>query len=306
MKQKGFTLVELLAVLIILAIIFVISVPLMAEILDQSKNTLYKKQIDTILDATYDYSLKNIANLPDINRINYITLGELKYEGMVDYDLTNPETTERFEDELVISITKVGTGYKNEDIHAKLKGDYLYKVEVDKLSIAKALKPIITLNGLIENSDDNYILTLDLNQEFTDISYSAFSVNGVDLTQRVKKYILLNDIPTDNVNTEKSGIYKIYHTVVDDNGYASTSILSLIIADITVPEIKFPEGNKISKDTTNFDLMNNVTCSDNSGYCDIEFSGEIDFGVTGKYIITYTAKDPSGNTATKKRVITIE
>lgn len=306
MKQKGFTLVELLAVLIILAIIFVISVPLMTEILDQSKNTLYKKQIDTILDATYDYSLKNIANLPDINKINYITLGELKYEGMVDYDLTNPETTEKFEDELVISITKVGTGYKNEDIHAKLKGDYLYKVEVDKLSIAKALKPIITLNGLIENSDDNYILTLDLNQEFTDISYSAFSVNGVDLTQRVKKYILLNDIPTDNINTEKSGIYKIYHTVVDDNGYANTSILSLIIADITVPEIKFPEGNKISKDTTNFDLMNNVTCSDNSGYCDIEFSGEIDFGVTGKYIITYTAKDPSGNTATKKRVITIE
>ena len=52
--------------------------------------------------------------------------------------------------------------------------------------------------------------------------------------------------------------------------------------------------------------MNNVTCSDNSGYCDIEFSGEIDFGVIGKYIITYTAKDPSGNTTTKKRVITIE
>ena len=306
MKKKGFTLVELLAVLIILAIIFVISVPLMTEILDQSKNTLYKKQIDTILDASYDYSLKYINYLPERNKISYITLGELKYEGIVDYDLTDPETNKKFNDDLVISISKVGTGYKNEDIHAKLKGDYLYKVEVDKLSLSNALKPIITLDNLTKNSDGNYILTLDLNQEFSNINYSAVSVSGVDLTQRVKKYILLNDIPTDTISTEKSGIYKVYYTVVDDNGYANTSVLSLIIADTTLPEIKFPEENKISKDAATFDLMNNVTCSDNSGYCDIEFSGEIDFGVTGKYIITYTAKDPSGNTATKKRVITIE
>ena len=306
MKEKGFTLVELLAVLVILAIIFTISAPLMTEILDQSENTIYKTQISTILDATYDFSLKHINYLPESDKTNYITLGELKYEGMVDYDLTNPETTEKFEDELVISIKKVGTGYKNDDIHARLKGDYLYKVEVDKLLSSNALKPVITLNGLTKNSDGNYILILDLNQEFTNISYSALSVNGVDLTQRVKKYILLNDIPTDNITTEKSGIYKVYHTVVDDNGYANTTILSLIIADTTLPEIYFPESNKISKDTTIFDLMNNVTCSDNSGYCDIEFSGEIDFGVVGKYIITYTAKDPSGNTATKKRVITIE
>lgn len=306
MKKKGFTLVELLAVLIILAIIFVISVPLMTEILDQSKNTLYKKQIDTILDASYDYSLKHINYLPERNKISYITLGELKYEGIVDYDLTDPETNKKFNDDLVISISKVGTGYKNEDIHAKLKGDYLYKVEVDKLSLSNALKPIITLDNLTKNSDGNYILTLDLNQEFSNINYSAVSVSGVDLTQRVKKYILLNDIPTDNITTEKSGIYKVYHTVVDDNGYANISVLSLIIADTTIPEIKFPEENKISKDAITFDLMNNVTCNDNSGYCDIEFAGEIDFGVIGKYIITYTAKDPSGNTTTKKRVITIE
>ena len=306
MKEKGFTLVELLAVLIILAIIFVISVPLMTEILDQSKNTLYKKQIDTILDGTYDYSLKYINYLPENNNVSYVTLGELKYEGIVDYDLTNPETNERFKDELVISINKVGTGYKNIDIHAKLKGDYLYTVEVDKLDEAKALKPVITLDGLTKNSDGNYILTLDLNQEFTNIDYSAISVSGVDLTQNVKKYILLNDIPTDNITTTSSGIYKVHYTVVDNNGYANTAILSVIIADTTTPSITLPKENKISKDETNFDLLKNVSCEDNSGYCDIEFSGEIDFGVTGKYIITYTAKDPSGNTATKKRVITIE
>lgn len=306
MEEKGFTLVELLAVLIILAIIFVIAVPLMTEILDQSKNTLYKKQIDTILNASYDYSLKHINSLPNNDTISYITVGELKYEGILDYDLTNPETNERFKDNLVVSISKVGTGYKNEDIHAKLKGDYLYKVEVDKLDISTALAPSIILDGLTQNSDGNYILTLNLNQEFTNIIYTAESINGVDLTDRVKKYILLNDIPADNIDTSDSGIYKIYYTVVDDNGYASTAILSIIIADTTMPTITLPEKNAISKDITAFDLLNGVSCEDNSGYCDIEFSGEIDFGVIGKYIITYTAKDPNGNTATKKRVITIE
>lgn len=306
MRKNGFTLVELLAVLVILAIIFVISVPLMTEILDQSKNTLYKKQIDTILDGTYDYSLKYLNYLPENNNINYVTLGELKYEGIVDYDLTNPETNERFLNDLVISISKVGTGYKNKDIHSKLKGDYLYTVEVDKLNEAKALKPIITLDGLTKNSDGNYIITLDLNQEISNFTYSAISSTGINLTEKVKKYILLNDIPTENISTNNSGIYKVHYTVVDNNGYANTAILSLIIADTTIPEIILPKENKINKDLTSFDLLKDVSCDDNSGYCDIEFSGEIDYGVVGKYIITYTAKDPSGNTSTKKRVITIE
>lgn len=306
MKKNGFTLVELLAVFAILAILFAILVPLVTEILDQSKNTLYKKQIDTILNATYDYSLKHINYLPEEGNSTYITLGELKYEGIVDYDLTNPETNKKFKDELVISINKVGTGYKNKDIHAKLKGNYLYTAEVDKLNVAKTLKPIITLDGLTKNSDGNYILTLDLNQEVTDISCSAASVNGVNLTDKVKKYILLNDMLVDNIVTTDSGIYKIYYTVVDNDGYATTSILNIIIADTTQPTITFSGKNKISKDITSFDLLKNVTCEDNSGYCDMEFSGEIDYGVAGKYIITYTATDPSGNTSTKKRVITIE
>lgn len=306
MKNRGFTLVELLAVLVILAVLFVISVPLMTELLDQSKNTLHKKQIDTILDATYDYSLKNINYLPNDNTINYITLGELKYEGLVNYDLTDPENNKKFEDNLVVSISKVGTGYKTDDIYSKLKGDYLYKVEIDKLEVSKALGPIIILDGLTQNSDGNYILTLDLNQSITDIGYTAKSLSGVDLTHKVKKYTLLNNEPSDNINTSVSGIYKVHYTVVDDMGYANTAILSVIIADTTLPEIILPKENKISKDITTYNLLNNVTCKDNSGYCDIEFSGEIDYGVTGKYVITYTAKDPSGNTSSKKRVITIE
>lgn len=306
MKKKGFTLVELLAVFVIMAILFAISVPLVTNILNKSRNTLYQKQIDTILNASYDYSLKYINSLPENNEINYITLGELKYEGLIDYNLTNPETNKKFDDELVISINNFGTGYKNNDINAILKGDYLYKVEINKLEESEELKPIISLENLIKNSDGNYILTLDLNQEFDNINYSAVSSSGINLTKKIKKYILLNDIPTDKIVTTNPGIYKIYYIVVDSDGYANKTILSVIIADTSLPEIILPENNKISKDITSFDLLSGVSCEDNSKYCDIEVSGEIDYGVVGKYVITYTAKDPSGNTNSKKRVITIE
>ena len=52
--------------------------------------------------------------------------------------------------------------------------------------------------------------------------------------------------------------------------------------------------------------MSNVSCEDNSGKCNIEVSGSINYGVVGKYIIEYKATDPSGNTTTQKRVITIK
>ena len=58
--------------------------------------------------------------------------------------------------------------------------------------------------------------------------------------------------------------------------------------------------------TTNYDLLENVSCSDNSGKCEIKVVGDINFGVAGKNIIEYRATDPTGNTTIIKRVITIE
>lgn len=305
MKENGFTLVELLGVIVILALIMLLVFPTVNNILSQSKDTVYQKQINRILSSAYDFSLKNIKYLPEYNQKSYVTLGELKYEGMIDVDIKNPDTNEKFKDNLVISIHNVGSNYKYSNSNAKLEGDYLYTLEFDKLNDLSLL-PKITLDGLTQNSDGNYILVLDLNETFVDINYTATSTDGINLTDRVKKYITLNDSAIDNIDTSKSNIYKINYTVVDDNGYANTSILNIIIADTIAPTIILPENNIINKDVTNFDLMNGVSCEDNSNYCDITTSGEIDYGVIGKYIITYTAKDPSGNTTTKKRVITIE
>ena len=60
MKNKGFTLIELLAVIIILSILIILVYPSVTNVMTKSKETIYQKQINTILNAAYDYTLQNI------------------------------------------------------------------------------------------------------------------------------------------------------------------------------------------------------------------------------------------------------
>lgn len=305
MNNKAFTLVELLGVLIILSIIAVLVFPAVSSILKEATDTAYNAQINTILNRSYDFSLKNTSYLPSTNNNSYITLGQLKNVGFVDVNLTNPENNEKFPDNLVIRIRNVGSNHEYDKSNSKLAGNYLYTILFDNLENT-ALSPIITLTELTKNSDNNYIITLDLNDTISDINYTAKSSNNKDLTDKVISYITENDTMVDSIDSSKPTIYKINYIVVDDNGYASNVILNVIVADTTKPTITIPENNKIQASTNSFDLLKGVKCTDNSGFCDITYSGTINYGTPGKYIIEYIGTDPSGNSETIRRVITIE
>ena len=304
MKNKGFTLVELLGVVVILVVIFLLVFPSVNKILFTSKETVYQTQINKILNAAYDFSLKNTNYLPSRGNKSYITLGELKTEGLIDFNIENPQTKKNFEDNLVISIHNVGANYKYSNLKSKLEGDYLYTIEEEKNN--NNLLPTILLEGLEPNSNGEYKIDLELNDEYNEYNVVATSSNGMDLTDKVVKYILKNNEVEEEIDTTKIGIYKIIYTVVDNNGYSKTLVLNIIIKDTTLPEILNLENTTIGKDIKSFDLLEGIVCQDNSGHCDITTSGIIKFGVADKYIIEYIAKDPSGNTFTKERVITVE
>lgn len=57
--KKGFTLVELLAVIIILGIIALITFPIVDKSIENSKQAALERTIDSILDAAHDYSIQN-------------------------------------------------------------------------------------------------------------------------------------------------------------------------------------------------------------------------------------------------------
>lgn len=311
--KKGFTLVELLAVITILLILVMLTIPAVTKIINTSEKTVYDVQIDKILSATYDYSLKNLSVLPERDKKSYITLSELIYAGYID-QLINPKTNEPFPNEYLISIENVGSNYKNTDKYSKKSGDYLYKIEYEEMNNSEYLsnKPTIYLSGL-SISSDGYTSILDQGDAFIQPVPIVYDNNNVDITDSVQlvENITFNGNIVTNIDTYKIGIYKINYVAIyfdsNDKPYASSVVWNVVIADNEAPSLSVPPGTTLRQGDTadTFDIMEGVSCTDNSGDCTITYDGKIEFGVPGIYLITYYAKDTSGNQTSAERYISV-
>ena len=70
-KKNGFTLIEILAVVVILAILSLIAIPVISKQIQQSKIHLYKEQVNRILEASEKYMQENDSTLPKKMLENY-------------------------------------------------------------------------------------------------------------------------------------------------------------------------------------------------------------------------------------------
>ena len=127
--KNGFTLIELVVVITILAIIALISVPIVNGVITNSKESAYKEQEKAIVDAAKTYIAAHYYKLPKVDKSTCITVSELKNEGMLKTDvIKNPvganykdytETSDSF-DEGAVLITYDGSKYKYKYILLKL------------------------------------------------------------------------------------------------------------------------------------------------------------------------------------------
>ena len=85
MKQKAFTLIELLAVIVILALIALVVFPAINNVLSDSKKDAYKSQINIIEKAAKEYYLEHINELPE-NGCNSVEISELISQGYIASD----------------------------------------------------------------------------------------------------------------------------------------------------------------------------------------------------------------------------
>ncbi len=106
-KRNGFTLIELLTVIILLGVLIVIIVPTIDSTLKKSSNKIYENQISNIITASKSWASKNPSQLPKKDETSIIiTLGQLKDDGFIDEDITNPKTKKKFLDTTEIIITR--------------------------------------------------------------------------------------------------------------------------------------------------------------------------------------------------------
>lgn len=105
MKNKGFTLVELLGVIVILGLLATVIYPVVNKKIKASKESLYETQIALIEKGARNWGADHIGSLPmqEGERIT-ITLLELQEKGYVSEDLENPKTGEPFPSDIIIVI----------------------------------------------------------------------------------------------------------------------------------------------------------------------------------------------------------
>jgi type IV pilus assembly protein PilA len=105
-QQKGLTLVELLAVIVILGIIAGIAVPSVNGIIENSKKDAHDANINMIEAAA---KLATIAELPDTDQVKGYSVTELFNGGYLEEVPTNPVDGSEYTGSVVDGVYTVAT-----------------------------------------------------------------------------------------------------------------------------------------------------------------------------------------------------
>lgn len=298
MKKNAFTLVELLCVIVIISVLAIITIPLITNNLKSNKNSIYDSTVNKILSATTDWALKNTDNLPEEGEEVKITLGLLQSDGLISTDLKNPKTDALFPADMTITIKYAKSSKDNEKLkYSKYDGNYLFQVNVDTGTEIKDIKDEYTIIELASSIE-----------EVDEVVYKDKEGNVLSLKE-VSIQIVSNGLNVAEIDTSKVGIYYVYYTYKDTK---ESFVRVFNVADTALPEITFPTDDIVSANVSSFDLYENVSCTDNSGKCDLkiiegeeEFYNALSSKTEGLYVVSYSGSDSSGNTVVKKRVIEI-
>ncbi len=136
--KKGFTLIEIIGIIILLSLIGLLVYPTIMRIIGDSKEDLYQKNISEIERMAANWASINEDKLPKVDKRGYyLKIEEMEKEGFIDGDVTNPKTGEAMQG-------CVGIIYNEE----KNRHDYKYYDDCENF-----VKPI--LSNLVANVVEN-------------------------------------------------------------------------------------------------------------------------------------------------------
>lgn len=121
MKNKGFTLVEMITVIALLAIIGMISIPVVEGVIKRSKDRVYETQLEEIKSGAKKYATEYIENISTVDGAETIVcLSKLKELGYLENTkIVDPRTDSAMDGGVIITYIASSKNYKyeyNEDI----------------------------------------------------------------------------------------------------------------------------------------------------------------------------------------------
>lgn len=284
--RRGFTLVELLAVIIILGAIFAITFPLVTDNIRKTEEKAFNLQKEQIIAAAKDMVIKEYVVIPDKQSIT-LYVGELKRKGLLPIKMINAKTKLTISNESTVVISRENNSYSY-DVNI---------IDLEESTENNENAPVIRLNG-------NYVEYVEINTEYVEKGGAAYSNTGSPLILNPPQ-IKSNDNEEGKIDTSKLGTYKLIYSATA-NGLTTTSIRTVVVRDTISPVIYFPENNIVKvSELAGFPVEEGVYAIDNSNEGINVTTVSSLSNTPGKHVILYTAKDSSGNTTNAKRVITV-
>lgn len=113
--KRGFTLVEMLAVITLLGLLALVIVPATEAVINSMKNDSYEAQIETLKKGLKNWSAEHVLKMPS-NNGEYIetTLGQLKKEGFIEVEFKDPRDNKCINNNTLLRVTKTAESYKYE------------------------------------------------------------------------------------------------------------------------------------------------------------------------------------------------
>jgi hypothetical protein len=250
----------------------------------------------------------NISQLSVIVRVVDVTKPIISLSGLstmyIEYDTTFSDpgatATDNNDGDLTSSIVTSGT--VNTSVIGSYSIDYDVSDSTGNDAITKTrtvivrdtTDPSISLNG-------SSTLYIGYDTTFSDPGAEATDDYDGDLTSSINV--------SGTVNTSVLGSYTLTYTVDDSSGNTDSASRTVIVQDITDPNISLSGGSTIYVETGTTFNDPGATATDNYDgdlSSSINVSGTVDTSALGSYTLTYTVDDSSGNTDSVTRTVIIQ
>lgn len=200
--KRGFTLVELLGIIVVLGIIATIVTPIIQNTLSENKDTVYNSLVEQIKGTAKDYLSVNSEILPtEENDYSIVKIGDIKKEGLIQISIKNPKTDNIISNESYVKVAKKGN-------------NYIYDVVIyDLTDVSEVVSGAPTINL---NTSSNEIVSLG----------SVYQLESID---GVSRQIINDGKEVATIDTTLKGIYEVYYSKLE-NGKLGITVKTIKVS----------------------------------------------------------------------------